>query len=672
MADDTLRFSPDILSRLGEELVPHIDQGLIELARNAYDADASHCDFELINTSKPGGKLIITDDGLGMSPQTIRDGWLLLGKSAKASGGLTVKYKRKPVGNKGLGRLAALRAGKKVTLYTRPEGVPGKEFFVEIDWPLYDKAKAVEDVSLVIKERDTNKGPGSEIVVENLRNAINRSSADRLARNLLLLSDPFESSTGFKAKLKSEEYRDLENKVGAGYFDDAEYHLVASHAPGQPAEFIAYDWKDEEVWRGESNKHYDTIPFQFDLWVFILNSETFSTRKASLSEVRSWLDVVGGVHVIENGMRIPPYGGAGSDWLEMNLRRAKSPEERPSTNTSVGRVKIENDEGRLIQKTDRVGFIENDEFLELKQCCKDALDWLARKRLKRVEAKRQQAREDTKNKAEKSKDYARSISEQAPESSRPKIESAVNKLIAEREREVKSLRNDLQLYRSLATAGMSSAVFAHEIEKPISLLGSLLKRLSGRDDPTLKRPINALRVVKDRLLHYAALPLKILAKDRRRTGKVDVKEAIEQIVGDFDTLLKEAKIRTEVVGDGQFPIWGSFAILDGIFANLIANSIKAFQREDVPAVERAIRFSIQSENENILVLVEDNAGGILGVNIDEIWLPGITTTTNGTGFGLTIVRDSISDLGGKAEVVAVSDFGGATFKMNFPRLTGNN
>ena len=39
----SLRFSPDILSRLGEELNPNADQGLIELVKNAHDADASEC-----------------------------------------------------------------------------------------------------------------------------------------------------------------------------------------------------------------------------------------------------------------------------------------------------------------------------------------------------------------------------------------------------------------------------------------------------------------------------------------------------------------------------------------------------------------------------------------------------------------------------------------------------
>lgn len=41
MGTARIRFSADILRRLGEELNPHPDKGIVELAKNAYDADAT-------------------------------------------------------------------------------------------------------------------------------------------------------------------------------------------------------------------------------------------------------------------------------------------------------------------------------------------------------------------------------------------------------------------------------------------------------------------------------------------------------------------------------------------------------------------------------------------------------------------------------------------------------
>ena len=85
VATDHLKFSPDILQRLGEELVPHIEQGVVELAKNSYDADATKCSIEVTQISgKPGLRII--DDGIGMSLEDINLGWLVLGGSRRSVG----------------------------------------------------------------------------------------------------------------------------------------------------------------------------------------------------------------------------------------------------------------------------------------------------------------------------------------------------------------------------------------------------------------------------------------------------------------------------------------------------------------------------------------------------------------------------------------------------------
>src|SRR5690606_33975500 len=76
-------------------------------------------------------------------------------------------------------------------------------------------------------------------------------------------------------------------------------------------------------------------------------------KSSTLPEVRAWLKHIGGVHIYQDGLRVPPYGGPGNDWLDLNLARVRSPELRPGTNTSIGRVTVTNVSGALIQKTDR-------------------------------------------------------------------------------------------------------------------------------------------------------------------------------------------------------------------------------------------------------------------------------------------------------------------------------
>ena len=145
-----IRFATSILARLGEELTPSPDLGILELVKNAYDADARKCTIELINTDSPGGTIRICDNGDGMESDDIVNGWLVLGRSQKIAKKRT-RLNRIPAGNKGLGRLAALRMGSQVELTTRPQiadGVAYEQFILNIDWEQYERAELVDDVLL--------------------------------------------------------------------------------------------------------------------------------------------------------------------------------------------------------------------------------------------------------------------------------------------------------------------------------------------------------------------------------------------------------------------------------------------------------------------------------------------------------------------------------------------
>ena len=66
--------------------------------------------------------------------------------------------------------------------------------------------------------------------------------------------------------------------------------------------------------------------------------------------------------------------------------------------------------------------------------------------------------------------------------------------------------------------------------------------------------------------------------------------------------------------------------------------------------------------------IEDNGPGIEGITKAAIWLPGRTTRKNGTGLGLTIVRDAVKDLGGAVDAVEKGKFGGARITVELPIL----
>ena len=683
---DHFKFSTGILSRLGEELNPHPDQGIIELVRNAYDADAINCRIKLVGVSRKGGSLCITDDGGGMDYNGISNGWLLLGRSGKVRRKLT-KLGRRPVGDKGLGRLAALRMGKRVTMVTRPENEPLFEHKVIIDWEEFDHVNVVEDVSLNIDfiRRSKSKN-GTEITIEKLKSSISKKQVQRLARSLLLLGDPFGNPTGFKPVLEGPEYKDLQKIMRNDFFASAEYHLIGEINDKGIGSARIMDWKGKMLWtakheilRKRANKNrkkvYKAPACTFEFWAFNLGKKEFLPRSMGLGDLRKWLRAVGGVHFYHRGLRVYPYGDEGHDWLEMNLRRAQSPELRPSTNNSIGRVCVEDPENQLIQKTDRTGFIENETFEEISSFAQDALEFMADCRLKKREEARISKKETISRTYQATKTELHKAIKKVPESAQKEFKEIIRKYEDTRKRQVEVLKEEVQLYRTLSTVGTTFAVFAHELKNPLSRIKNMAETIEQQGRNVLKekytklfqRPVGIIIRSANAIVALPTLAMRLLERDKRERKIVSVNREISEIIKMLEPFFKEAKINVKRdYLDSEISVFGSKASLQSIFVNLVTNAMNAFIYSGCKRDSRIIMFRTSVTKNTVQIHIMDNGPGIRGLTVDEIWLPGKTTTPNGTGLGLTIVRDAVVDLGGKTYAISSSEFGGAEIIVELP------
>ena len=679
------RVATGLLRRLGEELNPSFDQSVLELVKNAYDADASTCTVSLASRT-----LIVKDDGDGMREGQIRDGWLVLGSSMKDDSERRSPKGRLVVGSKGLGRLAALRLGTDVSLRTTSFSSSGQPTTLEvaIDWARFDDASIIEEVEFPIRLVATNTGErGTTTTINGIRASVGRMEVKRLARSLVLLADPFGGDpSGFQPSLKTKDYRDLDRLVQQRYFDDAEYHLRANLDESGQATAELKDWTGKTLFRAthedltkdRKGAAFKTPPCTFDFWAFLLSEATFSTRKVTLSEVREWLESFGGVHVYHNGIRVRPYGDPGHDWLELNLQRAKSPEHRPSTNNSIGRVDLKDPEHVLRHKTDRVGFIEDKAFLELKAFATAAVDWMTRRRMEQWNKKKQREKARSKRDVPESKKKLAKAVEGVSPAKRKKIEKAIEAYEKTREKETQLLREDLQLYRTLATAGIVAATFAHEVQgNPIKViklsLATVIRRLAKAKDQVdfakdFSGPIEAIKSGIEGLSVLATSTLSLLAHEKRRASKVDLHDEIRSTVLSFEPFLKQRNVECEMQLDGR----GAFLLappagLESILSNLLNNAIVALDGE--ASGGRKILISTQRIDGEVTLWVEDSGPGIRGISTADVWLAGHTTKTGGTGLGLTIVRDIARELGGDASAEANGKaLGGAVIRVELPVL----
>ena len=102
-----------------------------------------------------------------------------------------------------------------------------------------------------------------------------------------------------------------------------------------------------------------------------------------------------------------------------------------------------------------------------------------------------------------------------------------------------------------------------------------------------------------------------------------------------------------------------------VFINLIKNSIESIEQkvEKNPDFKKKILIDISSNNDHILISIEDNGVGFDKNDIKEILNPYYTTKKNGTGLGLSIVNKIINDHKGELKFIPINN--GAKIQIRF-------
>ena len=116
----------------------------------------------------------------------------------------------------------------------------------------------------------------------------------------------------------------------------------------------------------------------------------------------------------------------------------------------------------------------------------------------------------------------------------------------------------------------------------------------------------------------------------------------------------------------EMVFFGSRSLLEAILANLLTNAIKVLKEKGSQSRKKQIAIVSEFDGQKLCIHVMDSGPGIVDFHEHEIWLPGVTGYPDGTGLGLTIVRDSVRDLGGMIKVVSPGELGGAEFIMDIP------
>lgn len=222
---------PSVVYQLGESLISDAVQALIELIKNAYDADATyakvtidtHGTQEVPYTVYPpkGGRIIVEDDGNGMDESTIRNGWLLISNRAKR----TLKEEKKttpggrtPLGDKGLGRLGAQRLGENIDIFTRSKGQPAYHF--AFSWLDFATAPSLSGVDVHLSKCEFSPKHGTTIAISDLKEIEawrGQVPLKRLEQELSRMISPYRAIRDFIVLIevdgKTLELREVSERV---------------------------------------------------------------------------------------------------------------------------------------------------------------------------------------------------------------------------------------------------------------------------------------------------------------------------------------------------------------------------------------------------------------------------------------------------------------------------
>lgn len=690
-----------LLNQLGEQLIKSEDIALLELIKNAYDADATFCHVTLEHISDPQrARITIRDDGCGMDSDIIRRAWLVLGTSYKhdlasdASTKRTPKFKRIRLGEKGIGRLGVHRLGNKIELFSRRES--REEVHLQIDWRRADEVRLIEEVPVSLSSGKPQafhgKDTGTYIVISDLKGTWTRRMVRDVARTMSTLNSPFKDSDSFVADLQIvgtdeekgwlegimslEEVRERSlysfdvvlqgNRITSFHYEFTPWRVLDKLRPRtvswdetNPLARLLRNGKDQE-----ELDISDIGEVRFQGLVFDLDPTILKFGIQDKSGFKEYLQENGGIRIYRDNMRVLNYGEKGVDWLDLNFRRVNQPGSKISNNVIIAAVELKRECSEvLVEKANREGFLQNDAFERLQEAVLFAL--------KRVETERnfdkENIREAYKIKAERVPLRA-SMSEL-----RKDIEEYVgDKDIRRRmQRCLDRVESDYEAFGEAlmksAGAGLNLTMVIHQMEKIIKNIRASFRR-HNHDFQNVVAQVDLLaRLVEG----YSIL---VRNTDRKPRNLIPI---IEQSIFNAGFRFSAHKISIDKAYAGTRKAVAVCTEGHAINAllNLFDNSIwwLGYSKTVNPKIYIDVIESSEYPK-SIAIVVADNGPGFAHAPYEDLTQPFVTFKPNGMGIGLHLTKEIMTALGGRVVFPNPAEVGvpdqyvhGAVIALVFPK-----
>jgi signal transduction histidine kinase len=372
------KISTGLKDIIGKDLITDEFIAVFELVKNSYDAFAKN----VIITIEEN-KLIISDDGKGMSLDDLKNKWLFVAYSAKKDDSEdnnssvknesyrdVIQERKHYAGAKGIGRFSSDRLGKLLTIRTKNDNSKKLEELI-IDWSKFEKNQKNTFEKVKVKHNtiadykmkfpyDSNSGTILEI--SNLYNVWDRARILALKHSLEKLINPFSEKNDFNIEIICERELDLDkngfyktgkiDKKGKKFFDRDKVNGIIKNAILDILElktsqitFKISKGKIETkiIDRGEliyhiiePTKEFEIIEnLQIDLYFLNRSAKHNFSLKMGIQPIQ-----FGSIFLFKNGFRVQPFGEKGDDSWGIDFRAQQGYNRFLGTRNLFGRVSI--------------------------------------------------------------------------------------------------------------------------------------------------------------------------------------------------------------------------------------------------------------------------------------------------------------------------------------------
>jgi signal transduction histidine kinase len=711
------RFSIDssLLFQLGEQLVAKPSIALAELVKNAYDADATKVTVTMEHVAKPGGTMLIEDDGHGMTFEELRDGWMRIATTHKRANPVSRLYRRPLSGAKGIGRFAARRLGGKLTLQStacRLDG--GKEVIVaSFDWmSSFLPGQTLGDIPVSYTRRAiaANTGTGVSLLIEGLRDAWTPDDIAGLKRDLLSLQSPFPDlvvtlaprgdaaivpDPGFDFQLRVEgstELDGLAGGLGEAFLKTAWGKLDGEVDANGCARYALTGLKTGEVDEllDVENNYLGLAGARFRVYFFVYAAQYYEGTSFGVRDAQRKGREDGGVRIYLDGFRVFPYGDPGDDWLQLDYYAARNIDMAPAITPSSAVLDLSSSlEGRpflLIPKNQQVfgvvaisqtgqsqigvnisreRLLETPTVLGLRRFVQNGIYWMTVKYAAHLADEQARGKRGRAKTAQEIIDEARTaIMAQAalPEEQRFLIVRSLDEATQRIRVEEQERISEIAMLRTLASAGTTISLMNHQLQ---ALTGAVLQARADLQQLRAEIPEAALarydsiteqvtdwhELVEQQVSQLGFLLAPDTRQRRRRHALHEIVENVRKPMS-YYMRLYGVEFENNVPRDLRTPPIYQ-AELYSILINILSNALKFIHGQPV----RRVAVEAGRIGGKLLIRMLDTGVGVPCERREEVFKPFVTTSVPnpilgvGTGLGLKVVRDVLESYGGTARFI---------------------